>query len=186
MIISISGLPGAGKSILAQKLADKLNWPYYSMGNLRRETARQQGLTLAEFNKLGETDPQTDLAVDEYQTKLGQDKDNFVIEGRISWHFIPQSYKIFLIVDETIGAERIWQDLQHSDERNEGRNLATVADIIHSNEERIASDTKRYAQYFKIDAYDTKNYDFVLDTSSLSIEEVVERVYEKVVNSWKK
>ncbi|MFH0951264.1 MAG: (d)CMP kinase [bacterium] len=181
MIISISGLPGAGKSALAKALAVKLNWLCYSMGNLRRQTAKDQGLSLAEFNKLGETDPQTDLTVDEYQQKLGQEQDNFVIEGRTSWHFIPQSYKIFLTVDPQIGAQRIWHDLQANDQRNEDRDLQSVEDVKVSNQERIASDTKRYDQYFQINAYDPANYDFVLDTSRLSLEEMVEKVYRQIV-----
>ena len=181
MIISISGLPGAGKSALAKAVADKLKWPCYSMGNLRRATAKEQGLSLAEFNQLGETDPQTDLTVDEYQQKLGQEQDNFVIEGRTSWHFIPQSYKIFLTVDPQVGAQRIWYDLQQNNERNEDRDLQSVADVQASNQERIASDTRRYAKYFKIDAYDPANYDFVLETSNLSIEEMVEKVYRQIV-----
>ncbi|KKR14243.1 MAG: Cytidylate kinase [Candidatus Falkowbacteria bacterium GW2011_GWA2_39_24] len=149
MIISISGLPGAGKSALAKAVADKLKWPCYSMGNLRRATAKEQG--------------------------------DFVIEGRTSWHFIPQSYKIFLTVDPQVGAQRIWYDLQQNNERNEDRDLQSVADVQASNQERIASDTRRYAKYFKIDAYDPANYDFVLETSNLSIEEMVEKVYRQIV-----
>ncbi|MCX6797924.1 MAG: AAA family ATPase [Candidatus Falkowbacteria bacterium] len=61
MIISISGNHGSGKSTIAESLADKLNWPRYYMGGLRRAAAKKRGLTLAEYNKLGEVDPKTDL-----------------------------------------------------------------------------------------------------------------------------
>jgi cytidylate kinase len=42
--------------------------------------AKQRGLTLAEYNQLGETDPETDKEVDQYQRELGEKKDNFIIE----------------------------------------------------------------------------------------------------------
>ena len=105
MIITISGLPGAGKTSVGKMLAEFWGWPFYSMGNLRRQAAAQRGLTLAEYNALGENDPQTDLAVDRYQEELGKTQDNFVIEGRTSWHVIPQSIKIFLTVEPQIGAQ---------------------------------------------------------------------------------
>ena len=98
MIISLSGAPGSGKSTVAQMLADKLSWPRYYMGGLRREAAKKRGLSLAEYNKLGETDIKTDKEVDEYQRELGEKEDNFVIEGRTSWYFIPHSLKIYLDV----------------------------------------------------------------------------------------
>ena len=66
MIISISGNHGSGKSTVAKKLAEHLSWPRYYMGGLRREAAARRGMSLGEYNKLGESDPRTDLEVDEY------------------------------------------------------------------------------------------------------------------------
>ena len=56
MIISISGTAGSGKSSLAKKLAVALSWPRYYMGGLRRQKAATLGLTLAQYNILGEND----------------------------------------------------------------------------------------------------------------------------------
>ncbi len=180
MIISISGFHGSGKSTIAEMLAQKLNWPRYYMGGLRREAAKKRGLTLAEYNKIGEKDPSTDLEVDNYQKKLGEEKDNFVIEGRTSWFFIPHSLKIYLDVNRKAGAERIFQHLKKENDRNEDKNLKTLEDVLRSVEERYLSDKKRYKKYFNIDVYDRKNYDYYLDTSDLSIQEVFERVFSFV------
>ncbi|MFH0840424.1 MAG: cytidylate kinase family protein [bacterium] len=176
MIISLSGLPGSGKSFIAEKLAHKLGWPRYYMGGLRRKMAEEKGLTLAEYNKLGETDPSTDLEVDTYQRKLGQTEDNFVIEGRTSWYFIPKSLKIFLSIDPRVGSERIFKELQEENNRNEDAGLHTIEDVIESNAKRMASDNRRYQKYFNIDAFDENNFDYVLDTSNLSKDEVFEKV----------
>lgn len=172
MIIAFSGAPGSGKSTIAQRLADKLGWPRYYMGGLRREAAGKRGLTLAEYNKLGETDIQTDQEVDLYQKELGTKEDNFVIEGRTSWYFIPQALKIYLDVDPEIGAKRIFTNLSQKNQRNEGLALNSWQDVLASNQERIASDNRRYGQYYEIDVYDHKNYDFYLDTTNLGPDEV--------------
>lgn len=177
MIITISGLPGAGKTTVAKMLAADKGWEFFSMGGLRRQKALEKGMTLAEYNKLGETDAATDLEVDRYQEDLGKTKDNFVIEGRTSWHFIPQAVKIFLTVEPTIGAQRIWQHLAGANNnRNEDDDLKTVDDVLASNQARMASDRLRYEKYFQIDVYDEVNYDLVVDTSELPPEQVLAKI----------
>lgn len=177
MIISISGTAGSGKSTTSKMLAEKLGWPRYYIGGLRRQKAKEKGLTLAQYNKLGETDPSTDTEVDLYQKKLGETKDNFIIEGRTSWRFIPHSLKIYLDVERKEGAKRIYNELAEKDKRNEDKNLYTLENVIKSIEKREASDKKRYKKYFQIDAYDKNNYDFVLDTTDLSPKQVFDKVY---------
>ncbi len=177
MIISISGAAGSGKSTIAKMLAEKLGWPRYYIGGIRRQKAKEKGMTLAEYNKLGEADPSTDFEVDEYQKELGEKEDNFIMEGRTSWHFIPRSFKIYFDVDEKEGAKRIFADLKNSQKRNEGRNLKSAEDVLRSTQERRQSDVKRYKKYYNIEVYDKKNYDYVLDTTNLGIKEVFDIVY---------
>jgi CMP/dCMP kinase len=185
MIISISGAEGAGKSTIAKMLAAKFGWPRYYIGGIRREKAKERGLSLEEYNKLGETDPSTDLEVDEYQQKLGETRDNFIMEGRTSWHFIPHSFKIYLDVSFEEGARRIWGDLQNGAKRNEGKKLESYEDVLASIKARRQSDSGRYAKYFNIDAYDKSNYDFILDTTNLNIEQVFAEILKVLENKLK-
>ena len=177
MIISIGGTQGSGKSTIAQKLSEALGWPRYYMGGLRREAASKSGLTLAEYNKLGETDPSTDLEVDNYQKELGEKEDNFIIEGRTSWYFIPHSLKLYIDVDKETGAKRIFNNLQMKNNRNEDKNLNSVEAVLKSNIERQESDAKRYKKYFNIDVYNPKNYDFYLNTTNLNPEEAFNKCF---------
>lgn len=182
MIISLSGAGGSGKSTIAIRLADKLGWPRYYMGGLRREVAAQRGLTLAEYNKLGESNPATDMEVDEYQKKLGETEDNFVIEGRTSWYFIPHSLKIYLDVDADEGARRVFGHLQEKNDRNEDEGLNSVEAVRQSIAQRLESDNLRYRKYYGIEGYNRENYDFYLNTTNFSADEVFERVYDFVLS----
>jgi len=177
MIVAISGQPGSGKSTIAQKIADELNLKRYYMGGIRRQMAKERGMTLAEFNELGEKEDFTDKEVDQYQKKLGEQEDNFVIEGRTSCLFIPHSLKIFLEVDPQEGAKRIFGHLQEkAEERNEGKNLDSVEAVLKSNQQRMASDIARYQKWYSCNPFDHKHYDYILDTTEISIPEVTAKV----------
>ncbi|MDD2354181.1 MAG: cytidylate kinase family protein [Patescibacteria group bacterium] len=186
MIISFSGTEGSGKSTIAKRLAEKLKIPRYYMGALRREAAQKKGLTLAQYNKLGEEDPLTDFEVDEHQRQLGRERDNFIIEGRTSWYFIPHSLKIYLDVKPEIGAKRIFESLQKKNDRNEDRGLETWENVLASNQRRQESDRLRYQKYYNINVNDPNHYDFYLDTSNLNADQVYNKVEEFVLSKGKK
>ena len=177
MIISISGDPGSGKSTIANKLSEALHYKSYYVGGMRREFAKKRGLTLAEYNKVGETDPSTDTEVDEWQKELGEKEDDFVIQGRTSHYFIPHAVKIYLKTDEQEGARRIFEDRKKNALReNEDSDLDTLDDVLASIREREKSDHLRYKKHFNYDMYQMNDFDLVLDTTNLSIEEVYEKV----------
>ncbi len=180
MIISLSGAPGSGKSTVAQMLAEKLGWPRYYIGRIWREMASKHGVDVKEYSKLNESSPDKDREVDEYQRELGKKEDNFVIEGRTSWYFIPHSFKIYLYVELEEGAKRIFGSLQKKNARNEGENLATWQDVLASNKERMTSDNGRYLKYYGIDVNDKNNFDFYLNTTNLTPAEVFSLVFKEV------
>jgi len=151
------------------------------MGKIRRMKAKSIGMTLAEYNKLAETNPKTDIDVDKYQEQLGQKHDNFVIQGRTSWFFIPHSLKIFIDVDKTVGAQRVLEQLNRKNERNEDKNILTINDLKKSHAKRMACDKKRYKKYYNIaNAFNKKHYDYVIDTTDLTKKQVFDNIYNFV------
>lgn len=176
MIITITGDEGSGKSTIAKLLAEKLNMKSYYVGGMRREFAEKRGMTLAEYNKLGETDESTDKEVDQWQEKLGKNEDNFIIQGRTSHFLIPQALKLYFKTSEKVGAERAWKDLQEGRRRNEASNINSLEDVIKSRQERKASDVKRYMQYYNYDMYNLDDFDFIIDTTDMDIEGVFSEV----------
>ncbi len=178
MIISLSGKPGSGKSTVAKRLAVELGYERYYIGGMRRQAAKEQGMTLAEFNKLGEHSDETDKVFDEYVTKLGQKQDNFIIESRTAFHFIPHSLKIFLDIAPPQGAQRIWHGLQQEQSgRNEAPNLKNYEAVLASVRERIRSDKIRYQKYYQLNIFNPDHYDLFLDTTPLDKEQEYQAVY---------
>jgi cytidylate kinase len=161
-------------------LAEKLSTKRYYMGALRRERAKELGMTLKEYNKLGETDPSTDLPIEEYIKKLGNTEDNFIIESRTAYHVLPQSIKIYISVDEQVGVERIWKHLQEKNDRNEADDIRDVNDLLKSVRERRESDVKRYKKYYNMDITIMDNYDIIVDSTNKTKEEVFAETLEKI------
>lgn len=164
MIITITGIPGSGKTTAARLLAERLNVPWYSMGDLRGKMAQERGMTIDELNALGETEKFTDEEVDEYQRKLGESGKDFVIEGRLSWHFIPHSFKIFLTVDSKEAGARLYKARQ-GDGRSDEPLYASPEEAENYAAGRMASDSRRYQKYYGVDFLDPKNYNLAIDTT---------------------
>lgn len=176
-------MPGSGKSTVAKELSIALKMKRYYMGGIRREIAKRKGITLAELNKMAETDPTTDKEVDEYQLELAKTEDNIIIEGRTSFFFIPNSLKLFIDVDFDEGCRRIFDELQDPEKaagRNEG-DVKTFEELKRSLVERMNSDKKRYKKYYDIDnVYDKGHFDIVIDTTGHTIEQSKHKVLEAV------
>ncbi len=173
MIISISGVPGSGKTSVAKLLAARLEMPFYSIGSLRGKMALERGITIDELNTLGETNAITDTSVDDYQRELGKKENAFVIEGRLSWHFIPHSYKIFLDCEPHEAARRIFetrQKMSDTDTASDRRDEPLYESVLEAEREisnRISSDDRRYVKYYGVNYRDTSHYDLVIDTTKM-------------------
>lgn len=178
MIISFNGDEGSGKSTIAKRVAESLGYPRYYMGQIFRDMAKKRDLTLVEYLKLGEIDPQVDKEVDDYLLKLASKEDHFVIESRTAWHLIPNSLKIYLKVDEGEGAKRIFKQLQGETDnaRNEDKKVDSLENVLKSIRSRRKTDDLRYQKYYGIDIRKSQNYDLFLDTTKLTRDEVFNHV----------
>jgi cytidylate kinase len=181
MIISFNGDHGSGKSTIAERVAKDLNYPRYYMGQIFRDLAKEKNITLAELHNLCKNDPETDKQVDEYLVKLSKEQSDFIIESRTAWYFIPNSLKIYLKVSEEEGAARIYKELQTSASRKEeDANLNSIEDTQKSEKKRKEEDDARYKKYYGIDIHQEKNYDLVVDTTSLNRDEVFNKVMRAI------
>ncbi len=173
MKITIAGSPGSGKSTIAGLLAEKYSLKQYSMGGMRREYAISKGISLEELNKLGENNFETDKFVDEFQKGLDS-KNNFIVDGRLSYYFIPSSIKIFLTVSIDDGALRIFNSYRKEEKYSNFEE--TKIKLI----ERIKSDKKRYSKYYGINPYDKKHFDIVMTTSNKTLDETFKILVDEI------
>ena len=171
MIITISGKAGSGKSTVAKGIAKKLNLKHYSIGGIMRQLAKEKNLSLNELSKLAEKDKTIDLTLDKKQIGL-RDKNDFVIDGRLSFHFIPFSKKIFIKVDEEEGGKRIFKAKRQTEQHE------SVEQAIKKIRDRRNSELKRYKKYYNVDYTDMKQFDFIIDSTSISAEEVKNKIKE--------
>jgi len=172
MIITIGGTAGSGKSTVAKILAKKLGFNHYSMGDLQREIAEERKISLLELSKLEEKDRSIDEEVDQKQIDLGRKEDNFVIDSRLGFHFIPHSLKIYLDCDFEERAKRILAD------RIRKEHNINLENTKKNMMEREKSEKKRYKEYYNLDPSDKKQYDLIIDTTSMSPEKTVDKILE--------
>ena len=167
MIITISGKAGSGKSTVAKEIAKKLGLQHYSIGDLQRKYAKEKEITIEELGELEAKDDKIDKEVDAYQTKLSKDEDNFIIDGWLSFHFIPKSIKIFLNCDEGVGAKRIFSDTTTGKRDSSERKTESFEEAKKILVERMKTNRERWKKYYDVDFLDMRNYDLVVDTSNI-------------------
>ena len=174
MIITISGKAGSGKSTIAKELAKKLNLKHYSIGDLMRQLAKEKNISLIELSKLAEKDDSIDTELDKKNIEL-RNEDKFVIDGRLTAYVSPYSdLKVFLDCKDKVRAGRILKD-KRSEEKS--KNINSLIKKINQREE---SERKRYKKLYNVDYYDKKLYNLIIDTTNLSIKEVVEKIMEAI------
>ena len=167
-IITIAGDIGSGKSAVGKALSAALGFEYFSTGSLQRAIAEKRGMTTLELNAYSESHPEIDREIDEYSAQLGRERQHFILDSRLAWHFIPQSFKIFLSVAPREAARRILGDSARTSEHYDGLDRAHH-DIL----ERRESERRRFRQLYGLDCGDAGNYDLVVETTGVSFEAVV-------------
>lgn len=187
MIITITGYPGSGKSTLGRGIASALKMKHYSAGDFLREIAKEKGMGLLQILHAMEEDGSIDDEIDTRTARLGKQEDNFVIDGRMAWHFIPKSLKIFVKIDLKAAAERVYGDTRAGKKERSNESENKSLEITEKNmRERLELNRNAYKRLYNVDCLDEKNYDLIVDTSKSGIDETRERVLKQIIGIAKK
>ncbi len=173
-IITMAGYPGSGKSSTAKAVASELGYEHFSSGDLFRKMAAERGLSVEGINFAAEQQKDIDYAVDDLLQKMGREKDDFVIDSRTAFHWMPDSFKVFLDLDPRTSAERTFAHIQK--EGRASQSAASVEEVRANTEKRVASEQKRYRDLYGINYLDKSNYDLVVDTGVNDLQKVTQIV----------
>jgi cytidylate kinase len=161
-IITIAGSPGSGKSSTARAIASALGFQHYSSGDLFRQLAAQRGESVEATNISAEIQRDIDLKVDALLQEMYRTEDKLVIDSRMAWHWMPASFKVFLLLDPDTAARRIFSHLQREGRISEDAN--SVEEVRKSIDRRFESEQKRYRALYGVNFTDPLNFDIVVDT----------------------
>jgi len=181
-IITISGFPGSGKSSTADNVAKKLGFNRFSSGDFMRRIALEKGITLNELSKIAEQDQgQIDKEIDDNVSAMSKEN-KIVLDSRLAFHFIPNSFKIFLDLPPEIAKERILSNLKTNTLRAQSENANTSEEVFNKIKERLESEKKRYKELYNLDYTNKENFDLVIDTNKYNLQEVVEIILKEYDN----
>jgi len=167
-IITITGDLGSGKSTVSNLLKQRLDYDYVYTGRVQREIANRHQMTTLELNKYAETHPEIDAEIDSIFKSLNESS-RLIVDSRLAWFFIPQSFKVYLKADLAVAIQRISGDKNRINE-----NYASMEEAAGDIVARKESENKRYLELYGADCTDESHYDLVIDTSLLTPEQVVD------------
>lgn len=174
-IISLAGDLAAGKSRVTDLLQKELGYSIYRNGEKFRALGLEMGMSVGEFSSYVEAHPEIDRRLEAEATKYAETNDNFIIDARMGWYAIPESFKVYLRVDRDVGAQRAYND----EKRKNSENFASVEEYKIHMIERYNSENERYFKLYGVRKDDMNNYDLVIDTTNLAIEEVKQKILDE-------
>ena len=178
-IITICGSLGSGKSSTAKKVAGILGYRHFSSGDFFRQVGLELGLSVTETNIRAETDPKIDAMTDQKLRDLNN-AEKIVIDSRTAYHWIPESFKVYLDLPAEIAKERILNNLRENKLRAKSEEAyANAEEVFQTMRKRFESEQKRYRNLYKIDNTDKSQFDLVIDTNKNNLEQVVEIIIEE-------
>ncbi|MDO8523778.1 MAG: cytidylate kinase family protein [bacterium] len=176
-IITITGLPGSGKSSTAKRVAEILAYKHFSSGDLFRKIAADRGLSVSALNLTAEEQREIDYEVDRLLQNMAKTERDIVIDSRLAFHWMPNSFKVFLKIDPETSAERTFSHIQSEGRVSEaGSSLEEVKKDI---ETRVQSERKRYRTLYDVDYTDESRFDLVVDTAKHPLLTVADIIVEK-------
>ena len=142
-IITINGSLGSGKSSTANLVAKELGYKRFSSGDFMRSIALEKGISLNELSKEAEQNVEIDKLIDEKVKQAGTEE-KLIIDSRLAFHFIPNSFKVYLDLAPEIAKDRIMHDFKENKLRQESEGSSSPMEIYEKITSRLESEKKRY------------------------------------------
>lgn len=174
-IISLCGELASGKGTVSRLLAEKLEFGIYKNGDYFRELAKQKGMDVTSFNLYVKEHPEIDRQIEQNAREYAKEHENFVIDARLGWYVVPESFKVYLKVDINEAARRAFYDTK----RKSSENLQSIEEQKVDMQKRYQLENERYYNLYGVRKEDESNYDIVIDTTNMTAEQVADIIIQE-------
>lgn len=176
-IITISGKPGSGKSSTADRVAELLGYTRHSSGDVVRKYIAKHNITLKSYNDQAHMDHELDAKVDEALRDLRSKKD-IVVDSRLGFYWIPESFKVYLDLDIDTATARIYKDATTKARSSSGTSSTSLGTVAAQVRDRMDTEQKRFKAMYGVDPFNLGNFDLVIDTSRNDAQSVAITVFD--------
>ncbi len=174
-IISIAGELASGKGVISKAITEKLNYGIYRNGEYFRKLAKEHNMDVTSFNIYVEKHPEIDFQIEKSAAEYAKINDKFVIDARLGWYAVPESFKVYLTVNIDEAARRAFYD----ENRKETEKFETIEEQKQDLIKRYELENERYWNLYHVRKDDLSNYDLVLDTTAGSPEKIADKIIEE-------
>ena len=181
-IISLAGDLASGKGETSKILIEKLGYGIYRNGQYFRELAKKMNMSVTEFNIYVEKHPEIDRDIENSAAEYAKNNDQFIIDARLGWYAVPESFKVYLTVDIDVAAKRAFYDA----DRKETEKFETIEEQKEDMLKRYKLENERYYKLYNVRKDDMSNYDLVVDTTNITPEQVADKIVEEYTKWLKK
>ena len=171
-IITLAGDPASGKGTVSKLLEKELNYTIYRNGEYFRKLAKEHNMSVTEFNIYVKDHPEIDIEIEKSAEKYAEEHDNLIIDARLGFFVVPDSFKVYLTIELMEAARRAFNDQSRKDTES----FESVEEHAADMKKRYELENERYYNVYTVRKDDMSHYDLVLDTTSLSPEEVKEKI----------
>ena len=172
-LITITGQLGSGKSTVAKLLSQRLKWSYYSTGMAQRVIAKNRGISTTELNRLAISDPAIDIEIDSVFKNPPWGNKPCVVDSRLAFHFLPNSFKVCLQVDTAIAAKRVLAEKGRLSEC-----YTTEQEAYAYLQKRFELEQAHFIKNYGLDVTNPKQFDLIIDTTHITPEQVCDKILE--------
>lgn len=170
--ISVAGHIGSGKSVVCERLKQSTGLEVLSTGAILRRIAAERGMSPLQMNDYARMDRTVDDEIDGYLKRLRDAGTSIILDSRMAWHFLPDSLKVYLIVDPFVAAKRIWE-AGRAEER-----YGSVEEALKANKKRQDYEKERFGALYDVTCDDWRNYDLVLDTTAADPQNIADAILD--------
>ena len=178
-IITITGDHTSGQGTVSNILKEKLEYEIYRNGQYVRKLALEKGMSIIEFQEYLNEHPELDRQIEKSAKEYADCHDNLIVDAKLGWYAIPESFKVYLKVDIEVAIRRALND----ESRKATEDYKDLEEAKQKILYRHKEETNRWLEEYGVNRDDMSNYDIVIDTSNLTPDEVSKKILEEY-NKW--